>query len=257
MYKSSQAPCFLVSLLTIGKKAIGGPAASGAEWCHHRNSNPTAAPKPSKQGMSQRSWNSTQMSALSPSGCMTEKSLNLTKPQCLHGKKKKKKKLGGGFCVCVWKSYSGSDKSVTILYRTNVFQIAKCHALMLLSIRLLLSLLWGKLFLKEETMQAYLWHVNNQKQPSTGLCPWFQSQAGRAGKMQEVYLLLHKPGWSPAGRGEFSPQLLCPGPSCIILLLIPVSTLSPGDGVWLRGAGVQKLWYRSLPRMWANFNTKP
>ena len=29
MYKSSQAPCFLVSLLTIGKKAIGGPAASG------------------------------------------------------------------------------------------------------------------------------------------------------------------------------------------------------------------------------------
>lgn len=43
--------------------------------------------------------------------------------------------------------------------------------LMLLSIRLLLSMLWGKLFLKEETMQAYLWHVNNQKQPSTGLCP--------------------------------------------------------------------------------------
>lgn len=43
--------------------------------------------------------------------------------------KKKKLRVGVGYVfVCVWKSYSGSDKFVAILYQTNVFQIAKCHA---------------------------------------------------------------------------------------------------------------------------------
>lgn len=101
------------------KEATGGPAASRAKWCNHRNMNPTAAPKPSEQGMSQRTLNSTQMQPLSLGGCVTWAS-PLTSPN-LNAPTVKRVFL-------LWKGCSGSDKSITILYWTNVFQTTKYHA---------------------------------------------------------------------------------------------------------------------------------